>query len=354
MRRSLFAPAGAFLALAMFLTAPLPAIAQDTGTIVGTVTDASSGRPLESVQVFIEGSGLGTLSNSAGRFLIVGAPTGQLTINAELVGYRASSATVTVSAGQSVVADLTMEQTAIALEEIVVTGAGIATEKKRLGNTIATVNVDELQDQPITDFSQLISGREPGLVGLPSSGTTGEGARIRIRGTASLSQSNEPLVYVDGVRIDNSGGFAPTGTNGSQNLAGGQGNPSRLDDIPPDAIERIEILKGAAAATLYGTEASNGVIQIFTKRGRQGPAQWSFQTDQSAISVPTDRMQPLAGFASDQEQLDRMNQRFGTNLQMYDVHQEDFLPGAFTTGYSQIYSGSVRGGSDAITYFVSG
>ena len=354
MRRPSFAPAGALFALAMFLTAPLPAVAQDTGTIVGTVTDASSGRPLESVQVFIEGSGLGTLSNSAGRFLIVGAPTGQLTINAELVGYRASSATVTVSAGQSVVADMTMEQTAIALEEIVVTGAGIATEKKRLGNTIATVNLDELEDQPITDFSQLITGREPGLVGLPSSGTTGEGARIRIRGTASLSQSNEPLVYVDGVRIDNSGGFAPTGTNGSQNLAGGQGNPSRLDDIPPEAIERIEILKGAAAATLYGTEASNGVIQIFTKRGRQGPAQWSFQTDQTAISVPTDRMQPLAGFASDQEQLDRMNQRFNTNLQMYDVHQEDFLPGAFNTGYSQIYSGSVRGGSDAITYFVSG
>lgn len=361
MRSTLFAPMGLAGGLLVGLLVGLltavafqPVGAQQTGTVVGTVTDAGSQRPLEAVQVFIEGSGLGTLTNSAGRFLMVGVGVGEITVSAELVGYRAGTATVTVSAGQSAVADISLTQTAIALEEIVVTGAGVATEKKKLGNTIAVVDMDELRDKPITDFSQLITGREPGLVGLPSSGTTGEGARIRIRGTASLSQSNEPLVYVDGVRIDNSGGFAPTGGNGSQNLAGGQGNPSRLDDIPPEAIERIEILKGAAAATLYGTEASNGVIQIFTKRGRQGDAQWTFQTDQTAISVPTDRMEPLADYASTPEQLARMNERFGTNLSMYEVHQEDVLPNAFTTGYSQIYTGSVRGGGDAITYFVSG
>src|SRR2546427_62096 len=105
----------------------------------------------------------------------------------------------------------------------------------------------------------MLAAREPGISVLPSGGLTGEGARIRIRGAASLSQPNEPIVYVDGVRVDRSGGFGDfIGT-------GGGGYPSRLDDFNPEAIEHIEILKGAAAATLYGTEASAGVIQVFTK-----------------------------------------------------------------------------------------
>ena len=163
----------------------------------------------------------------------------------------------------------------------------MATEKRKLGNTIATVDVSTLENAPVTDFSQLIAGREAGVVALPSSGYTGEGARIRIRGSASLSQLNEPIVYVDGIRVDRSA---------VQNF-NGQGNPSRLDDIPPESIESIEILKGAAAATLYGTEASNGVIQIFTKRGTVGAPRFTLQGDWAGISVPTNRILPVADFA---------------------------------------------------------
>ena len=100
--------------------------------------------------------------------------------------------------------DFGLTQTAIALDEIVVTGTGIATEKRKFGNTIATLDVSTLDDAPIINFSQLLAGREPGVVVLPSSGWTGEGAQIRIRGSASLSQSNEPIVYVDGIRVDRS------------------------------------------------------------------------------------------------------------------------------------------------------
>src|SRR5690606_12120798 len=138
---------------------------------------------------------------------------------------------------------------------------------------------NRLANVPIADFSQMLQGREAGVVALPSSGYTGEGARIRIRGSSSLSQLNEPIVYVDGIRVDRTA---------ADNSGGGtQGNPSHLDDIPPDAIERIEILKGAAAATLYGTEASNGVIQIFTKRGSAGPPRFTVQTDFSVLRAPT-------------------------------------------------------------------
>jgi TonB-linked SusC/RagA family outer membrane protein len=351
---------GLVLVLAAMLGwAPAPLTAQATGTLVGTVRDAASQRPLEAVQVYIGGTGIGALTNAAGRFLLLNVPAGEHTLVAELVGYRAGSRTVTVGAGQSVVADFAMQQTAITLDQIVVTGAGVATEKRKLGNTIATLDGASLDNAPIADFSQMIAGREPGVVALPSSGSTGEGAAIRIRGSASLSQLNEPIVYIDGIRVDSR----------SVNLSG-TGNPSRLDDIPPESIERVEILKGAAAATLYGTEASNGVIQIFTKRGRSGAPQFTAQADWAAISTPTNRILPLADFiardcsnltctgagdaATIAEIQGRMQARFGVTPQPFEPFQSETVPEILTTGFGQIYSASVSGGTEAFNYYVSG
>jgi TonB-linked SusC/RagA family outer membrane protein len=344
----------------MFGWAPAPAAAQATGTLVGTVRDAATQRPLEAVQVYIGGTGIGALTNAAGRFLLLNVPAGEHTLVAELVGYRSGSQTVTVAAGQSVVADFALEQTAITLDQIVVTGAGVATEKRKLGNTIATLDAATLDNAPISDFSQMIAGREPGVVSLPSSGYTGEGARIRIRGSSSLSQLNEPIVYVDGIRVNR----AAVDANNDQ------GNPSRLDDIDPNSIERVEILKGAAAATLYGTEASNGVIQIFTKRGRSGAPRFSVQGDWTGISVPTNRIDPVADYiGKDCENVDcsdptdaatiaeiqgRMQSRFGVTPQPFEAFQQDIIPESFSTGFGQTYSASVTGGSDAFQYFVSG
>ncbi len=343
------AAAGATLALSLAFAPVDVAAQQSTGVIAGTITDGASQRPLESAQVFIEGTGIGALTNSSGRYILLNVPAGQHTVRAQLVGYREGTVTVTVTAGQSAVADIQVAQTAIELTEIVVTGAGVATEKRKLGNTIATVDVSSLEDAPIADISQLLQGREPGVVGGFASGTTGEGSSIRIRGSASLSQSNEPIVYVDGIRVDNGGGFA-----GSTGFAGGQGGTSRLDDIDPASIDRIEILKGAAAATLYGTEASNGVIQIFTKRGRAGTPRFSFEVAQTAVDVPTDRLLNLADFPTDADEVSRMNQRFGTSLQEFEVFEYPLLQELFERGHNQTYSASVTGGSDLITYFVSG
>ena len=316
-----------------------------TGTVTGQVTDAASGRPLESAQVYIEGTALGTLTNSAGRYLFVNAPVGEHTVIAELVGYRAGSQTVTVTAGATSTADFGLTVTAIALDQIVVTGTGVATEKKRLGNSIATVDVSRLEDRPITSFSDVLQGREPGVVGLPGAGDTGSSGRIRIRGSASLSQTNEPVIYLDGVRIDRGGG-------GGWGAA--QAATRRFDDIDPNSIERIEILKGAAAATLYGTEASNGVIQIFTKRGQQGAPRWTFQTDQTAVTSPNDRFIPHADFPRTAEEVARMQHRWGVSLQPYEVYEVDYMSELYNTGFAQTYSGSVSGGGDLITYFASG
>ncbi len=335
---------GAFM-IALMAWAPSPTAAQATGTLVGTVRDAASQRPLEAVQVYIGGTGIGALTNAAGRFLLLNVPAGEVTLVAELVGYRAGSQTVTVVAGESTVSNFGLQQTAISLNEIVVTGAGVATEKRKLGNTISTIDASSLDNAPVTDFSQLIAGREPGVVALPSSGYTGEGAKIRIRGSSSLSQLNEPIIYIDGVRMN---ADAIGGAGGSQ------GNASRLDDIPPSSIERVEILKGAAAATLYGTEASNGVIQIFTKRGRAGAPRFTAQGEVTGIQVPQNRILPLADFARDAAGAAQVNQHWGLNVQPYEVFQQDLIPQLLNTGIGQAYSASVSGGSDAFQYFVSG
>jgi TonB-dependent SusC/RagA subfamily outer membrane receptor len=299
------------------------------------------------VQIFILGTRLGTLTNSAGQFILVNVPVGEADVRAQLIGHGTAGRVVNVISGEVAVINLELQVSAIALDEIVVSGAGIATEKRKLGNTIATIGAASIEDKAINSFSEILQGREPGVVGLPSGGLTGEGTRIRIRGTNTLSQSNEPIVYLNGVRIDNGGGRGPfIGT-------GGGGQPSRLDDIDPSSIERIEILKGAAAATLYGTEASSGVIQIFTKRGSEGAPRWEMQVEQGMIDYP-DVFPANAGFVSSASEAQRVSDFFGIQVQPFQVFERDFISPLFETGYTSAYSGSVNGGGGGVTYFASG
>ena len=199
-----------------------PAVAQEnTGRVQGRVVAEGSGQPLSGVQIFVPGTGLGTLTNDQGRFLILSVPAGSQTIRAQFIGYATAEQTVSVQSGGTATVNFELAQSAIALDEVVVTGAGVATEKRKLGNTIGSVDAGQLEAAPIADVSEMLSGREPGVVSLASGGLVGEGAQIRIRGSASLTQSNEPIVYVDGVRVDGAGGYAP-GVG-----AGGGGTPSR-------------------------------------------------------------------------------------------------------------------------------
>src|SRR5690606_1518624 len=152
----------------------------------------------------------------------------------------------------------------------------------------------------------------------------------------------EPIIYIDGIRMDRS----PTDV-------AAQGNASKLDDIPPESIERMEILKGAAAATLYGTEASNGVIQIFTKKGRSGAPRFTLQIDQTAITMPTNRIEPISDFAENADDIARIKERWGRDVQLYEPFTENLIPTYFNTGHHQAYALSVSGGSDRIQYFVT-
>ena len=321
--------------------------ASGVGSIEGVVRETGTGRPVEGAQVGVTGTGVGAVTNSSGSYHLVNVPARSVEVRVRMVGFSPISRTVTVRAGGTVTQDFTLAQSALQLEAVVTTGTAGATEVRKLGNTVATVEVPRFA--PINSPSELLQGREPGVVGLPGSGMTGGGARIRIRGTASLSQSAEPIIFVDGIRINSSGDF-------STNVGdGGGGSPSRLDDIDPASIERIEILKGAAAATLYGTEASNGVIQIFTKHGTSGVARWDVNLMQEASQYFTGNLEENFGFASSQTQADFLNQFWGRNdIKPFTPFSEPLEKKLFGTGRASTVSAAVNGGTTNLTYFVSG
>jgi len=299
----------------MLASAPGSAWAQ--GSLTGLVTDASSGRPLSSAQVFIEGSGLGGLTNASGRYLIVNVPAGQHVLRATLIGFENVDQQVTVSEGSATSSDFGMTQAALALDGIVVTGTAGQARRREVGNQISQVNIADVPEA-VTGVAQLLENRVVGARIQFSSGNSGSGADIRLRGNSSTALSNQPLIYIDGMR-------AKSEPSSSQN--GAEDPYSPLNDLNPDDIDRIEVVKGPAATTLYGAEAAAGVIQIFTKRGGNGAPQWTAETQQ--------------GYA--------YFRPFGTSEVPYM-----WLDQVFRKGHRQRYSMSVRGGTDDIGYFVSG
>lgn len=313
------------LAVAFGFAAPATLEAQDNGQVIGQVTDQATGRPLVQVQVYLAGTGLGTLTRGDGRFLILNVPTGNYTLTAERIGMRTATAQITVQAGQSTTADLTLEEEALGLDEIVVTGTAGQARRREVGTSVAQLDVATLPD-PVPSVDQLLSARAPGVVSVRSSGMSGSGSQIRLRGNVSVAMSNQPLVYIDGVRI-RSDGLALNHAVGQHVAFGPKDVMGPLNDINPSDIERIEIVKGPAATALYGTEAAGGVIQIFTKRGSGGDAQWSAQFDQGVNWV----------------------QEFGPENAPY-MRLDPWL----RNGRQQRYSLSVRGGTEAVSYYVSG
>ena len=265
------------LAVAFGFGTPGALEAQENGQVIGQVVDQATGRALVQVQVYLAGTGLGTLTRGDGRFLMLNVPPGNYTATAERIGMRTATSQITVEAGQSTTVDFELEQEALGLDEIVVTGTAGQARRREVGSSVAQVDVSTLAD-PVASVDQLLSARAPGVISVRSSGMSGSGSQIRLRGNVSVAMSNQPLIYVDGVRI-RSDGLALNHAVGQHVAFGPKDVMGPLNDINPSDIERIEIVKGPAATALYGTEAAGGVIQIFTKRGSGGAAQWSAQID---------------------------------------------------------------------------
>ena len=239
-------------------------------------------------------------------------------------------------------ADFALSQRTTQLDQVVVTGTGGVTQRRAVGNVVETIDAKSvLEVAPARSVEQLIGARTPGLIVLPSTGQVGTGAQLRVRAASSLSLSNDPIIYIDGVRMDASAARGPV-------QRGGAG-ASRLNDINPEDIETIEVIKGPAAATLYGTEASNGVIQIITKRGKSGKAQFAFSDApgrRTGSRIPKDA--PACLYAPGTNG----GPPIGFNLYKHEVEQGKGP--IFSNGKNQGYSGTVPGGTDATRYYLSG
>lgn len=335
---------------ALVLSAPAT-LAQSAGTIAGTVTIEGSARPLGSAQVSIQRMGLGTQTDDAGAYRIAGVPIGTHEVRFQRIGYAPVTRQVTVNAGDVTTVNVALRDAPVSLDQIVVTATG-EQRKKEIPHALSTISAEEIQDAPISNTQQLITARAPGVTVLSNSGQPGSGGMIKLRGTNSLSQGNNPLVYVDGVRIF-------SGTRGVVGNARQTTLP--LNDINPEDIERVEIVKGAAATTLYGTEASGGVIQIFTKRGRVGAPEWSLEVSGGTNDLETmgPDGDPTGLFVKqcrgpDLRALEIVSTRsnFGEDI----IFEDPTCPASgswLRKGVVQRYAGSVRGGAQTTRYFVS-
>jgi TonB-linked SusC/RagA family outer membrane protein len=310
------------------------------GQISGHVTDAASGQPVAGVQIVVVGTRLGAMTVEDGRYAIPNVPDGVYRLRTRRIGFTSDERTVTV-AGADVTADFSISAVSVSLDEVVVTGTAGGTQRRAIGNVVASVNDDSvLAKAPISNVNQLLGQRTAGVMMLPGTGQVGTGSSVRIRGSSSLSLTNEPIIYIDGVRMDSDAHRGPTQRGGA--------NVSRLNDINPADIQSIEIIKGPAAATLYGTEASNGVIQIITKRGQSGRPQFDVSLRRGYNWLWNPEGRTGMRYMPDP---DNPGQLIGFN-----VYEHERLEGngpIFGNGVLQGLNASVRGGSDQVRYFAS-
>lgn len=343
------------------------------GTVSGKVT-SESGASLAAAQVLIVGTSLGTRTGTDGNYTIVNVPAGSQRVRVQFIGHRPQDQAVTVTAGATATVNFVMKAQALSLDAIVVTGTGSAARNREVGNSISQIDMAKVQ-QPSANIGQLLQGRTTGMTVMPSSASAGSGSMIRLRGNVSVTMSNQPLIYVDGVRIRSDGyqrNVPPTGSD----LRSGNDVASPLNDINPNDIERVEVIKGAAAATLYGTEAAAGVIQIFTKSGRTGRPQWSMSVDQGFVKALP--FGPDMDTAPPSDTIFACLVRTGSTCTGTMQAYRDSFPSRFDglptrgvsraggtskylfidpwlrNGLRQRYSLSVGGGAENLRYFVSG
>ncbi len=326
---------------------------QQQGTITGTVTDRVAGTPIPSVRVSLLNTNRSAVTNQQGRFILQSVPVGTYQVQAAIIGYAAATSAADVAAGGTATVDFGLRQAAVSLDAVTVTTPAGEQRARESGNAIVNINLpDQIANQTTGTFANALTGRAPGVQVLQSGGTVGTGTRIRIRGQTSLSLSNEPVYYVDGVRVESGDVSLSIGT-------GGQA-PSRVNDINPEDIANIEVVKGPAASTLYGTQAANGVIRITTKHGVAGPARWRIYGEGGMLN--DENQYPVNYFswghtATNPATQCRLLSSLATctidSMTTYNVLM-DPKQTPIGTGYRGQMGLQVQGGTDQAQYYISG
>ena len=271
-----------------------------TGTVVGSVVDSVTNKPIAKATVKVAGTTLSAVTSTAGQFVIQNVPVGAHSVSIRLFGYRPVLRDVSVTAQDTKPLRVLLAASATMLSGVVTTATG-EQRKLEVGNAITTINVDSvMHTAPISSLTDLLETRVPGLTVQHTSGTPGDPSRIRLRGAGSINGNNDPIVIVDGIRVyaaQSDAGSSAVARNGNAATSPGRyATPSPVDQIDPNSIETIVVLKGPSAAALYGSDAANGVIVIKTKRGVAGATHWNVVLGQGLSYLPGDYPEGLYRF----------------------------------------------------------
>ena len=350
-RWRILAAAGAALTL---LTAAGSLQAQG-GTITGRVTAAGTGQPLAEARVLVIGSTVSGTTSEDGRFTLRNVGVGPAQLQVLRVGYQSQKKTVTVTAGGSVSADFTLAVAVATLEEVVTTATG-QQRKVELGNAVSTLGDvgKRVEEMPTHNLTDLMIAKSPGVTLLPGT-ELGAAPTVRIRGVSSISLSNAPIWYVDGVRY--SSNSLSSGTDAAFSL---------LNSLNPEEIEDIEIVKGPSAATLYGTNAANGVVVITTKKGRAGSTRWNWAAEGRTVDDRVPYQDMYANFGKDTKtgvvtrcQLATMTtSAFAGACKSDSLTHYNYMTDPTRTfvhlGHGSLFGGNVSGGNENVRFFASG
>ncbi len=325
-----------------------------TRAVTGTVTHSATGAPVDQARVSVRGTPIVVLTRADGTFSI-GVPAGAVELLVRRIGY--SRVTVNVSANESVV-NVALDADVFNLDEVVVTGRGTGIERRNLANAVATLEGDVITQVTAQSIEHALQGKIAGADIQTNSGAPGGGAQVRLRGVTTISASASPLYVVDGVIISNvavaSNQNAVTRAGSGSNASSAQdAQVNRIVDINPNDIQTIEVLKGASASAIYGSKASNGVIIITTKRGREGRPQVNV-TQRFGFFDLSNKL----GFRTFEDAAE-VDAAFGAGT----ATSVGYTPGV-TFDHEQALAGrnalsaetqlSVSGGSENTSYFVSG
>ncbi|MBV9879713.1 MAG: TonB-dependent receptor [Gemmatirosa sp.] len=338
------------LAIALLLGPALArTAAAQAGAIRGTVTDSASQRPVVGAQVTLLGVPGGAVTNDVGVYMLRNVAPGSATVRVQRLGYAEQSRAVTVSAGATASADFVIRPIATVLSTVVSVGYGTAS-RQNVTSAIASVDSTAIRNAPVAAIDNALQGKIAGVQVVQNSGEPGSGVSVRVRGPASMNAGNQPLYVVDGIPIIQ-GTFTQTGQSGQDQNA--------VSALNPDEIASIDVLKDAAAAAIYGSRGSNGVILITTKRGTAGKTRFTFNAYGG-----TQKVERQIGLLDAQQYVSLMNE--SAKNDGYDVSDYDFVAGVddsasfnwqnavFRNAPVSDASLSVSGGSERFRFLVSG
>ncbi|MCW3805397.1 SusC/RagA family TonB-linked outer membrane protein [Plebeiibacterium marinum] len=336
------------LFLSMILFVGLQTMTAQTKAISGKVFD-SQGEVIPGVSIIVKGTTVGTITRPDGTYSL-NVPGDAKILVFSFVGMKTQDVLIE---GRSTI-NVTMESDAIDVDEVVVTALGIRKEAKALGYATSNVGADELTQSGEQNVIQALAGKASGIQVIGSGGTPGASSKILIRGNSSFTGNNEPLIVVDGVPIDNTTSQTNAGDNPYNKNLEGVNNSNRALDINPDDIESVTVLKGPAAAALYGVRAANGAILYTTKKGTQGAASFTYEykLDISEVSqLPDFQDEYTQGSGGDYN----MDGYASWGAKMSDegltpIHNVDNF---FDTGVTHTHNFSVRGGNEKSNFRLS-